>query len=127
MANAALVVPPQDVINQKICTEYWNQPVGDYEMIVGGSASICQSLGEQLGTFDVKPPPHQICLNGTMSNVKVSRLAISVCQHTTLNLSFATLTNVAATVGCAALQHGPQAYVAALSKQSFGEGCSWSR
>eukprot|EP00775_Hariotina_reticulata_P007062 gene7062-7276_t len=68
-----MVLPPQDIINQKLCSDYYvSGPSPSFEINVAMAASICQVIGSTMGSQQSKTTPSlQFCLNGTMLQVKV--------------------------------------------------------
>lgn len=69
-----MVLPPQDIINQKLCSEYYiSGPSPSFEVHIAMGASICQVIGSTMGDQQPKSTPDlQLCLNGSMPQIKVN-------------------------------------------------------
>lgn len=65
------MLPPDDQVSQRICTDLYDQQTKSWQVPAGMSASICQTLGEAAATGTGPAASHSICLNGTLNNVQV--------------------------------------------------------
>jgi hypothetical protein len=84
-----MVLPPANQVQQRICSEWYNQQAGTYSAPIGMSASVCQMLPEATSSNSSAPPAqHYVCLNGTINNVQVRAAAREWCavshMHTLL-------------------------------------------